>query len=190
MVADAAGETVPGFFSAMQMGILSRLADVMLPRTSNHPGALDAKTPEFLDFLIGHSPAVRGSLYINGLNWLEAQGTLKHKKPFAELETAQVDAIVKPWLRTWMTDHPPTQTHADFINIAHADIRTATVNSQVWFDTLDPRRQEGTTQLYWSPNRALCLRRAAYKRAHAPNAEHRSAQGVPPTPFLSGVRGS
>src|SRR5438105_14843117 len=74
IIADAAGETVPSFFSAMQMGILSRLADVMLPRTSNHPGALDAKTPEFLDFLIGHSPAVRGSLYINGLNWLDAQG--------------------------------------------------------------------------------------------------------------------
>lgn len=50
-----------------------------------------------------------------------------------------------------MTDHPPTQTHADFINIAHADIRTATVNSQVWFDSLDQKQQQQTLQLYWSP---------------------------------------
>jgi hypothetical protein len=151
MVADAAAETIPSFFTEAQMETLSRLANVMLPRAANHPGALDAKTPQFLDFLIGHSPAVRGSLYVSGLNWLDAQAKLKHKKTFAQIETAQVDALVKPWLRTWMTDHPPTQTHADFINIAHADIRTATVNSQEWFDTLDPRKQESTTQLYWSP---------------------------------------
>jgi hypothetical protein len=150
-VADAAGETIPFFFSAVQMGTLVRLADVMLPRTARHPGALDARTPQFLDFLIGHSPAVRGGLYTTGLNWLQAEARLKYKKPFTRIETAQIDALVKPWLRTWMTDHPPTQTHADFINIAHADIRTATVNSQVWFDTLDPKRQESTTQLYWSP---------------------------------------
>lgn len=148
---DEAGETVPSFFSAAQMATLVRLADAVLPHTPKHPGALDAKTPVFLDFLIGHSPAVRGTLYTSGLDWLEEQAKLKYRKPFAQLEAAQVDAIVKPWLRTWMTDHPPTLTHADFINIAHADIRTATVNSQAWFDTLDERRQENTTQLYWSP---------------------------------------
>ena len=151
MVADAAGETVPTFFSAAQMATLKRLADVMLPRTANHPGALDAKTPEFLDFLIGHSPAVRGTLYTKGLDWLDSTARQKHSINFAQIASAQVDAIVKPWLRTWMTDHPPTQSHADFINIAHADIRTATVNSEVWFETLDPKRQESTIQLYWSP---------------------------------------
>lgn len=151
MIADTAGETIASFFSRVQFGTLSRLADAMLPRTADHPGALEAKTPQFIDFLIGKSPAVRGSLYIKGLNWLDAHARQDYKKPFAQIQTAQVDALVKPWLRTWMTDHPPTQTHADFINIAHADIRTATVNSQVWFDTLDPGRQEGTTQLYWSP---------------------------------------
>lgn len=151
MIADAAAETIPAFFSAVQMATLRHLSDVMLPRTGKHPGALDAKTPEFLDFLIGHSPAVRGELYAAGLNWLDSEAKLNYNKPFAEIEVVQVDAIVKPWLRTWMTDHPPTQTHADFVNIAHADIRTATVNSQVWFDSLDKKRQESATQLYWSP---------------------------------------
>lgn len=150
-VADAVANTVPSFFSATQMAALIKLADVMLPHTEKHPGALDAETPQFLDFLIGHSPAARDKLYIDGLNWLNSQAQLKHKTAFAQLNTPQVDAIVKPWLRPWMTDHPPTQTYADFVNIAHADIRTATINSQVWFETLSPTRQERSMQLYWSP---------------------------------------
>ena len=151
VVADAAGETVPAFFSAVQTASLRRMSDVMMPRAERRPGALDAKTPEFLDFLIGHSPAVRGSLYTSGLDWLEAEARQRCKKGFAELETAQVDSILKPWLRTWMTDHPPTQTHADFVNIAHADIRTATVNSQAWFDAMDEPHRESMSQLYWAP---------------------------------------
>lgn len=177
--ADAAGETVPSFFSAGQMKTLKRLADVMMPRTAGRPGALDAKTPEFLDFLIGHSPAVRGTLYTNGLNWLDAQARLKHGHPFAQIETAQADALLKPWLRTWMTDHPPTEAHADFINIAHADIRTATMNSEEWFETLDAKRQEGTMQLYWSPiepdiyaERATSVHTRPVQTIAAPRSSH------------------
>ena len=179
VVADIAGEMVPTFFSAAQMATLRRLSDVMLPRTQKHPGALDAKTPEFLDFLIGHSPAVRGDLYTAGLNWLEREAKLKCKKPFAEVEAAEVDAILKPWLRTWMTDHPPTQTHADFVNIAHADIRTATTNSQVWFNSLDEERQESAAQLYWSPiepdvyaERATSVHTRPTQSIAAPKATH------------------
>jgi hypothetical protein len=179
MVADTAGEMVPTFFSAAQIATLRRLSDVMVPRTQRHPGALDAKTPEFLDFLIGHSPAVRGELYTAGLNWLDREAKLKCKKPFAEVETAEVDAILKPWLRTWMTDHPPTQTHADFVNIAHADIRTATTNSQVWFDSLDEERQESAAQLYWSPiepdvyaERATSVHTRPTQSIAAPKATH------------------
>jgi hypothetical protein len=148
---DAASETVLSFFTKTQMETLLRLADVMLPRTAAHPGAIDCNTPQFLDFLIGHSPTVRGDLYVTGLDWLEAQAKLTYRQPFAAIVTGEVDAIIKPWLRTWMTDHPPTQTHADFINIVHADIRTATQNSPVWFDSLDSKQQEHTLQLYWSP---------------------------------------
>lgn len=148
---DEAGQTVASFFTAARMATLQRLADVMVPRTERFPGALDAKTPEFLDFLIGHSPAVRGSLYNSGLDWLDTQAHLKYHKPFVQLDEVKVDNLVKPWLRTWMTDHPPTEPHADFVNIAHADIRTATVNSQEWFDAMDSARQENTMQLYWSP---------------------------------------
>ncbi len=149
-VADAIAETVPSYFSAAEMASLIRLCDAFVPK-GEHPGALDAETPAFLDFLIGHSPAVRGSLYRSGLAWLDAQAKLKFKKPFAKVSDAEAGEILKPWLRTWMTDHPPTQLHADFINIAHADVRAATTNSQQWLDSLDEHSREQRSQLYWSP---------------------------------------
>lgn len=150
-VADAAAETVPTYFSPTEMATLARFADVLVPKTTKHPGALDAETPAFLDFLIGHSPAVRGTLYKSGLAWLEREANQRYNKPFAKLADEQAGTILKPWLRTWMTDHPPTQSHADFVNIAHADIRTATTNSRQWLDALDRSAREEHSQLYWSP---------------------------------------
>jgi hypothetical protein len=51
-----------------------------------------------------------------------------------------------------MNDHPPEQKHADFINIAHDDIRTATVNSKAWFTVPEVGAETRTTvELYWSP---------------------------------------
>lgn len=151
--ADALVDAVPAFFSAEQMGALTRLSDLLLPELGDWPGALDAEVPAFLDFLIGISPEPRQKLYTGGLDWLNSQAQQNNSKRFADLSSLQADAIVKPWLRTWMSDHPPTELHADFINIAHADIRTATLNSKVWFDA---QLRSGTQErsawgLYWSP---------------------------------------
>jgi hypothetical protein len=149
-VVDSVATTDSMFFSPQQMATLERLADVLVPATAKHPGALQAETPAFLDFLIGHSPASRAHLYTGGLDWLDTQAKLKYKKPFAKLDASEADALLKPWLRTWMQDHPPTELHADFINIAHADIRAATANSRAWSMQDDPG-DESAVGLYWSP---------------------------------------
>ena len=51
-----------------------------------------------------------------------------------------------------MPDHPPREKYEQFINIAHQDIRTATMNSQAWSvaATSSGERQPGVG-LYWSP---------------------------------------
>ena len=51
-----------------------------------------------------------------------------------------------------MTDHPPTEPHARFINIAHSDIRTATINSEAWSEAA-PKSGTRTPDmgLYWFP---------------------------------------
>ncbi len=133
-VVDGIAETQQRFFTSVQMATLVRLCDLLLPPIGNKPGAVQAETPLFLDFLIGGSPSARKQMYTSGLNWLDSESQKRYKKAFAKLEDREADAMLKPWLRTWMSDHPPTELHADFINIAHEDIRTATLNSKAWSD--------------------------------------------------------
>ena len=79
-VADAGAETVPHFFSAPQLAALRRLSELLLPAMGETPGALEARAPEFLDFLIGESPAERKQLYRAGLDALNA-GARRMGKP-------------------------------------------------------------------------------------------------------------
>ena len=140
------------FFTPLQMRTLTRLSDVLLPPLNGKPGAVEAKTPGFLDFLIGGSPAKRQKIYTSGLDWLEETAQAKYKTPFGQLDDAQAGEVIRPWLRTWMNDHPPTETHADFLNIAHDDIRRATVNSKAWNDVPSVGAEAQTEEgIYWLP---------------------------------------
>ena len=151
-VADVVAQADLRFFTPTQMATLERLSDVLVPPFGDKPGAVAAETPAFLDFLVGSSPADRRHMYQDGLDWLDTQAKKRFSVPFAQLETTQADQILQPWMRTWMSDHPPTEAHADFINIAPADIRTATVNSKAWSDAPASRAQESTpVGLYWHP---------------------------------------
>lgn len=140
------------FFTAPQMESLERLCGLLMPAMDGKPGAVDAETPQFLDMLIGQSPAPRRRVYSQGLDWLDAEAQRSYKLPFARLDDSQASAILSPWLRTWMSDHPPAEPHADFVNIAHDDIREATFSSKAWAEARPAGRQAGTpTGVYWSP---------------------------------------
>lgn len=140
------------FFTPQQMATLTRLSEVLMPPIGEKPGAVQAQTPMFLDFLIGDSQETRKLVYSEGLDWVDAEAKKKFNIEFAKLSDAQTDELLKPWLRTWINDHPPEEKHADFINIAHDDIRTATVNSKAWFTVPEVGAEPRTTEeLYWSP---------------------------------------
>jgi hypothetical protein len=152
LVPDAVAETKITFFHERQAATLHRLCELFQPPYKQNPGAIQAGTPEFLDFLIGVSPADRQHLYTSGLDRLELDAKRKFAKSFADLDPAQADQLIRPWLRTWMADHPPTEPFADFINIAHNDIRTATVNSQAWADAAEAAgKTTPGLDLYWYP---------------------------------------
>ena len=149
---DAVAEADLTFFSPEQMAALTRLSQLLVPPIAGHPSAVQADAPVFLDFLIGSSPAPRRDLYTGGLDWLNTGAQARFHTPFAQLSDADADTLVKPWLRAWMTDHPPTEPHADFLNIAHADIRTATMNSKAWSDEAAHGKPDTSALgLYWSP---------------------------------------
>ena len=76
---DDVAETDATFFSAVQMATLVHLSSILLPPLGDMPGALDAETPQFLDFLIGDSPAPRkGSIPVAWTGWMQslAAGTV------------------------------------------------------------------------------------------------------------------
>ena len=152
LVPDAVAQTDAHFFNAQQTATLRRLCAVLMPPMKGFPGALDAGAPEFLDFLIGASPRSRRQMYLEGLDWLDGEANRKFAVPFAKVTDAQADALIRPWLRTWMAEQGPTELHAGFINQAHSDIRTATANSQVWNEAARAGgyRSSGV-DLYWYP---------------------------------------
>jgi Gluconate 2-dehydrogenase subunit 3 len=147
-VPDAVAQTNAYFFDEKQLATLRRLSEILLPPLRGYPGANDAGAPEFIDFLIGVSPADRQQMYQSGLDRLDAEAKQHFGVTFSKLDKAQADQLIRPWLRTWMTDHPPTEPYARFINMAHSDIRTATINSEAWSKA---GRQAPEMDLYWFP---------------------------------------
>jgi hypothetical protein len=173
VAAEIVADGEPKFFSALQMAAFTRLADVLVPTMGDRPGAIAAETPAFLDFLLDKSPDARKKLYTGGLTWLDGESAKQYKVPFAKLTDEQADTVLKPWLRTWMNDHPPTESHADFINIAHDEIRTATTNSKAWSMVAEAKTPSG---LYWYPIEPD-LRGVSAASAHIPP----HVQAVPKT---------
>lgn len=151
-VPDAVATTEQHFFSTEEMATLRKLGDILLPPLNGYPGSTQACAPEFLDFLVSASPAERQHLYRSGLGRLNGNAKQQFGIPFAQVNTEQADTLLRPWLRTWMNDHPPTEPFARFINVAHEDIRTATMNSQAWSiaATSAGERAPGVGW-YWSP---------------------------------------
>ncbi len=146
---DNVAEPETRFFTAAQFAALRKLSDLLMPPMRGNPGALDAAAPEFLDFLVGVSPADRQALYRNGLDALNARAKKQFNKGFADLDAAQCDAVIRPLLAPvpW-THEPPKDPLQHFMAAAHDDIRTATRNSREW-NTSGGRRGGG--QLFWNP---------------------------------------
>jgi hypothetical protein len=150
-VPDAGADTVPHFFTAPQLNALRRLSDLILPAINGTPGALDARAPEFLDFLIGLSPADRRQLYRAGLDALNTNARAKYSKAFAELDGTQADVILAPMHERW-THATPADPLAAFLRSAKADIMTATINSREWITVVSQRsRSASGTGIYWHP---------------------------------------
>jgi hypothetical protein len=148
-LADDVGVTTTGFFTPPQFAALRRLAEILMPPLNGAPGALDAGAPEFLDFLIGASPAAQKKVYTDGLDALNAAARKAHGKPFAELADTQAESVLAPLRLPWTYD-PPSDPLERFLKEAKADIRTATMNSRQNAAAASSRRFGGGG-LYWLP---------------------------------------
>ncbi|MFC5865546.1 gluconate 2-dehydrogenase subunit 3 family protein [Acidicapsa dinghuensis] len=152
LTADAFAQTDTQFFNPTETATLRRLCELFQPAYKHHPGAIDAGTPQFLDFLTGISPEDQQQIYRSGLARLESDAQQQFSKSFASLDPSQADKIIRPGLSTWMNDHPPAEPFEHFIATVQVDIRTATENSHAWADAAK-KAGEGTPNLdlYWYP---------------------------------------
>jgi len=148
---DGAGEPTPRFFSELELKTLRRLSEIIMPPLNEMPGALEARAPEFLDFLIGASSTERKRLYTTGLNALNSQAGKRFGKPFADTTDAQAGELLAPLKQAW-TYEPPADPLAQFLREAKQDVRNATLNSREYTtaNATDGRRGGGLGQ-YWYP---------------------------------------
>lgn len=150
-VADVAADPTQKFFTPVQFAALRKLSSMLMPPLEGRPGALEAKAPEFLDFLMSRSPADEQQVYKAGLDALNGQAMKRFKKNFADVDAAQADELLAP-LRAPFTGVIPTEPLARFLHAAKRDVRTATVNSREYAAAggSGGRRFSGAG-LYWFP---------------------------------------
>ncbi len=151
VAADTHAETVVKTFDGEQFAALSKLSSILVPTLPDTPGAAEAGVAEFLDFLVGHSPAERVTLYKNGLDHLNQQARKRTGKPFAELTAQQAAPILAPLRKPW-TYEPPRDPFARFLRAAKEDVLKATRNSREYISVVSRRnRRAGGMGIYWYP---------------------------------------
>ncbi|MDQ6664257.1 MAG: gluconate 2-dehydrogenase subunit 3 family protein [Acidobacteriota bacterium] len=149
-VADAIADTVTHFFSSEEFAALRRLSDLLMPAIGETPGAMEARAPEFLDFLLSQSPPERQKLYRGGLEKLNAESRHRYSRGFADLDATQADTVLAPLHGAW-TYSAPSDPFARFLAAAKEDVMTATANSREWIAVASKRsRRANGVAMYWS----------------------------------------
>jgi hypothetical protein len=155
-VPDAAAEMMPRFFTPEQFSALRTVSGKLMPAMNGAVGALDANAPEFLDFLIGESPADRQQVYREGLDALNVQAKKRFNRAFADLDGPQADSMLTSLSQPWTFD-APADPIANFLRVAKQDVRTATVNSREYSAASSGAGASGGSRrfggggLYWYP---------------------------------------
>jgi len=148
-VADEGADPVSKFFSARQFATLKRMCDLLMPAAPGSPGALEARVPEFMDFLIGDAPVQRQQLWLSGLDGLEYQSQTRFRKAFADTDAGQADTLLAPLRQPWSFE-PPNDPAARLLVAAKQDVRTATFNSfERNLAASGGKRPRGGGGLYW-----------------------------------------
>ena len=137
------------FFSPDQIAALRKLGDLIVPAGEGRPAASDASVAEFLDFLIGRSPAPRQTLYVDGLNHLQSESQRRYRKAFDQLSAEQSSSILAPLSQPW-TYAAPADAFARFLREAKEDLIAATVNSREYAAAQQASgRRAGGMGTYW-----------------------------------------
>ena len=146
-----AQEPVVKTFSKAQFDALRKLGEILVPAEKDTPGASEAGAAEFLDFLIGVSPADRVKLYKDGLDRLNAESQRRYKSAFRDVTAEQAAPILAPLHEAW-SYRGPADPFAKFLLTAKNDLLLATANSREYITVVSQkRRSAGGVGQYWYP---------------------------------------
>ena len=146
---DVVAEAATRFFDPEAFQAFRHLGEILVPPRQNLPGAVQAEAAEFLDFLIGQSPADRQTLYRDGVAQLNVRARSRYGKAFAEVSPADADSILAPLHEAW-TYQGPADPFARFLCAAKDDFLRATANSRQWAAAGRSRSASGLGT-YWFP---------------------------------------
>ncbi|WP_395626407.1 gluconate 2-dehydrogenase subunit 3 family protein [Daejeonella sp.] len=82
------------FFSAAELGTITILGDIIIPRDEHSGSASDAKVPEFIEFIVKDQPRYQLPMR-GGLKWLDVKSLKLFKKSFADASKEQQIELVE-----------------------------------------------------------------------------------------------
>lgn len=137
--ADAVAEGWTKFLTPAEMKTFKELGATLVPAFEGRPGAIEARAPEFLDFLLSRSATDVQTLYRQGIARYAAKPDLS--------------PLNKPWTlgnAPGGSEHPENllDPYERFLRAAKQAFYQATVNSREWAEA---NRGRGGTNLYWLP---------------------------------------
>jgi hypothetical protein len=151
VVADATTDSIVRTFNQEQFAALRRLGDIVMPAANGTPGPSQTGAAEFLDFLIGASPADRVTLYREGLDRLNAEAKRRYDQSFGAVTLEQAEPILAPLKSPW-TYRGPEDSFARFLLAAKNDLMQATANSREYSAAAAQHgRRAGGAGRYWYP---------------------------------------
>ena len=77
------------FFGAAQRATLDRLSEIIIPADESSPGAHEAGVVEYLDLLVGHSPASRQREWRQGIEVVEGAAQARYGRGFINCSAEQ-----------------------------------------------------------------------------------------------------
>jgi len=87
-------EPQPRFFNKTDFAMISRIADLIIPRTDS-PGAIDADVPAYIDLVIARNTDQQ-LVVADGLRWLDTEADKIAGKKFLNLSEEEQLSILEP----------------------------------------------------------------------------------------------
>lgn len=112
----------PAVLDKEEFAVVSRIADIMLPRTDT-PGALDAGVPAFIDTMLKEVYSKEAQdRYLKGLREFDAAAKETLHKPFLKLDAAQQKALLQRFHDAAIVDERATaaQKQKELVQTVHA----------------------------------------------------------------------